>query len=348
MPNVQLIHVGLGNWGTQWAQEVLPVLEGADIVAYVDTNPAALARMEAAGTPAGLLFSSLADALATTKAEGVIVAVRTQVHHTVVTQALRAGRHVLVEKPFTTTVEEAQDLVALAEQQDRLLFVSQNYRFFPTPNAVAALVRDRVYGGPLTVEIDFRRYIPAGHVYPTDPYPLLVDMAIHHFDMMRFILGEEPVEVSCRTWNPSRGVYLGAPCAALTASFDKGTTVTWRGNYLSRGTVTPWSGEWRLDLDGASLAFTCRGDAPDRLAAEKLVVMPIGEAPIDLTTPSSGPVDRLGTATAFVESIRAGKPVAPLPTGADNLVSLAFCLAAVRSAEANGAPVRIADMSHKG
>ena len=206
-------------------------------------------------------------------------------------------------------------------------------------------VRDKVYGAPLTVEIDFRRYIPEGHAYPNEANPLLVDMAIHHFDLMRFILGEEPVEVSCRTWNPVPAIYKGAPSAAFTALFDKGTVVTWRGSYLSRGPATPWSGEWRIDLEKASLAFAFRGEPGDRLAPEMLTLTPVGETMIDLTPPPFQHVDRAGTLAAFAEAIQLGAEVPPLPAGRDNIKSLAFCLAAVRSADLNGVPVRVSDMA---
>ena len=311
MTKVKLIHVGLGGWGTQWAQEILPSVESVEVAAFVDANPAALARMEATGTPAKLLFPSLAAALEAVPADGVLAVVRTPVHQAVVSEALRAGRHVLVEKPFAMTVEEAQKLVALADQRQRMLFVSQNYRFFPTPLAAAAIVHERAYGAPLAVEIDFRRYIPEGHVYPNEANPLLVDMAIHHFDLMRFILGEEPVEVSCRTWNPVPAIYKGAPSAAFTALFDKGTVVTWRGSYLSRGPATPWSGEWRIDLEKASLAFAFRGEPSDRLAPEMLTLTPVGEAMIDLTPPPFQHVDRAGTLAAFAEAIQLGAEVPP-------------------------------------
>ncbi|MDQ0473436.1 Gfo/Idh/MocA family protein [Labrys wisconsinensis] len=344
MQAIGLIHVGLGGWGSQWALEVLPAVPGVEIAAYVDVDAGARARAEAAGVPSARLFASLGEALAAVEAEGVVAPVRTAVHHAVASQALEAGRHVLLEKPFAATVLEAGNLVALAQRQGRLLAVSQNYRFFPVAAAAADIVRRGTYGAPITVEVDFRRYAPEGYRYP-EAYPLLVDMGIHHFDLMRFILGQEPVEVSCRTWNPPGSAYEGAPCAAAVVTFDGGATVTWRGNYLSRGPVTPWSGAWRIDLAEASLAFAWRGNVGARLAGEYFTVTPLGGEPRDLTPPAGGLVDREGSAAAFVEAIRSGEARVPLATGSDNLRSLALCHAAVRSADRGGAPVRIADLT---
>jgi Oxidoreductase family, NAD-binding Rossmann fold len=62
-----------------------------------------------------------------------VVALPLPLHAAVVREALLAGKHVLIEKPFTQTLEEAHSLVGIAEKSSRVLMVSQNYRFFAAP-----------------------------------------------------------------------------------------------------------------------------------------------------------------------------------------------------------------------
>jgi predicted dehydrogenase len=128
--------------------------------------------------------------------------------------------------------------------------VSQNYRHYPASIAAANLVASGALGRPLEVAVDFRRNaLVEGYRYWDIPDPLLADMSIHHFDLMRFALGLEPVEVSCRTWNHADGSPFRAdPCGAATILFDGGVVVSYRGSWLSRAPVTTGAatGRWIL------------------------------------------------------------------------------------------------------
>jgi predicted dehydrogenase len=102
------------------------------------------------------LFPALSDAITGSDAEAVVVALPLPLHAAVVREALLAGKHVLTEKPFTQTLEEAHSLVGIAEKSSRVLMVSQNYRFFAAPQAACQFVRDAWFGQLHTVKIDFR------------------------------------------------------------------------------------------------------------------------------------------------------------------------------------------------
>src|SRR3974377_2069583 len=117
MRKIKLIHVGLGGWGVDWAQHIYPGNDDVEPVAYVDKDPEALGRAQSKlGAPASKLFPSLSEALAAADAESVVVAVPLPLHAGVAREALLAGKHVIVEKPFTQTLAEAHSLVDLAEK----------------------------------------------------------------------------------------------------------------------------------------------------------------------------------------------------------------------------------------
>ena len=121
-------------------------------------------------------------------------------HAPVTRAALEAGLHVLVEKPFTETLEQARALERLAEDLKRVLLVSQNYRWFPAPVLARRLLHDGTLGRLVACYLDFHFYFGTGYRYFFLEEPLLSDMAIHHFDTLRFVLDDEPVEVSCHSW----------------------------------------------------------------------------------------------------------------------------------------------------
>jgi len=227
MNKIKLIHVGLGLWGFDWAQHVYPRSHDVEPVAYVDKDPEALQRAQSK-LELSHYFPTLSDAIAGTDAEAVVVALPLPLHAAVVREALLAGKHVLIEKPFTQTLEEAHSLVDIAEKSSRVLMVSQNYRFFAAPQAAYQFVRDAWFGQLHTVQVDFRLNAVAegyGGRHQALPNPLLADMAVHHFDLMRMVLGEDPAELSCRAWIPRGSPYQMPPCAVIVLTFPSGVVV---------------------------------------------------------------------------------------------------------------------------
>ena len=346
MGTVRLVQVGLGVWGLDWATEVLPHVRNVEPVGYVDPDPAALDRVRAAalGVRPELCFPRLADALARTDCDAVLASLPTAFHVPVARAALEAGKHVIVEKPFAPTLDEAAELVRLAEERGLTLMVSQNYRHYPASIAAADLVASGALGRPLEIAVDFRRNaLVEGYRYWDIPDPLLADMSIHHFDLMRFVLGLEPVEVSCRTWNHAGGSPFSAdPCGAATILFDGGVVASYRGSWLSRAPATTWSGDWSMDLGEGAVSWACRGSKAERAATERFTAYRLDGAalpPPDLTLPEEH--DRAGALATFARAILTGVEPPRFSSGRDNLASLAMVEACRRSASSGGAPVRL-------
>src|SRR5579875_2837045 len=126
---MRLVQVGLGRWGSDWAESVLPADPDIDVVGYVDSNPAALASLTAAGMPPERCFGSLDAAIVASDPDAVLVTTNVPGHFPVAEAALRAGRNVLLEKPFAGSLAQAQALVALADESPGILMISQNYRY---------------------------------------------------------------------------------------------------------------------------------------------------------------------------------------------------------------------------
>lgn len=339
---IRLIQVGLGGWGQDWNRNILQPSNDVQLVGYVDMDSAALASaQERLGLDVHACFSTIAAALAAVEADAVLVTAALGAHVPVAQAALEAGKHVLVEKPFAPTLAEAQQLVALAAERGLALMVSQNYRFYPAVRAAAALVREGTLGLVDLVAIDFRRFANAnvsmGNRHYTLTQPLLMDMAIHHFDMMRFVLGQEPQQVNCQAWNPPWSQFRDPAEAAATITFDGGAVVSYRGSWLSTGTPTPWAGAWRIECQHGEIAFTSRADRG--LGDDKLVVRSSGRKTAKPAALPDMPLhDRAGSLAEFASAIREQRE--PASSGRDNLGSLALMLTAIASAEA-GTPQQV-------
>ncbi|GCF10517.1 Gfo/Idh/MocA family protein [Dictyobacter arantiisoli] len=337
---LQIIQVGLGGWGKDWARDVVAKNKDVETTAWVEIDAATLQEaQQRLKLPVERCFTSLDEALTTVSADAVLVTASLPGHVPSARTALQAGKHVLMEKPFAPTVAEAHELVELAARQECLLMISQNYRFFPAPRAVARLIQQQAIGRVGNVNIDFRRYDNLAPVETHRHYhiwePLLVDMSIHHFDLMRLVIGQEPVQVFCKTWNAPWSKYDEPAEGAMTITFDGGAVVNYRGSWVSTGPQTNWAGEWHVEGEKGELVWTSRGETQETASIQLL-----GEekpTPIDIL--EIGPLDRAGSLAAFVHAIQTNTN--PETSGEANLKTLALMFAAVESAR-TGLPVNIA------
>ena len=339
---VRLIQVGLGGWGRDWL-DVLRAEGQVRSVAWVDPSPAALAAAQQVGAAPERCFTSLREALAAVPADAVLVTASLAAHAPVSLEALRAGLPVLVEKPFAPTMREAGEVVRAARERGLTLMVSQNYRHQPAARAAAEVVRSGQLGpaGPVSVEFrrDYARRLPAGAAHHALLQPLLMDMAVHHFDLMRLLLGRAPRSVDCYAYNPPWSPYRDPASAVATVVFEGGAVVAYQGSWASSGPPTPWGGVWRVECEKGDFVWVSRGDPDEQ--ADELRLRPSGEAGHSLTLPKLENRDRAGVLAAFVAALRSGQT--PETSGEENLSTLAMSLAAVRSAR-EGRQVDIAEL----
>jgi predicted dehydrogenase len=341
---VSVIQVGTGRWGGNWAQEILPTVPEISVTAHVDANPAALEALQAkTSIPAARCFASLEAALDAVPCDIVLGTLRTEAHYPVMRQALEAGKHAIVEKPFASTLAEAAALNRLARERGLIMAVSQNYRFYRAPRRAAALLTAGTIGAVDHLAIDFRRHGPSmGYAYYEFPDPLIADMAIHHFDLMRMVLGSEAQRVSCRTWNPPGSPFHHDPAGALLIEFGSGVMVTYRGSWMSAGSDTPWSGNWAINGQKGEIAMAFRGDAgADRSKVDGLTLRPLGGEHAPQQMDALRHYDRAGAIAAIAEAVRTGVAPPYFPSGEDNLHSLALVKACTLSASRGGAWVEM-------
>ncbi|WP_197410717.1 Gfo/Idh/MocA family protein [Devosia epidermidihirudinis] len=343
---VKALQIGLGHWGFSWSKDVIPNVPNIHMVGYVDSNPDAVQRVQTELTIAPeLCFLDLETAVQNTDAELAICTLRTEAHYPVVKRCLELGLNVIVEKPFASTIAQAKELVALAKAAGRVLMVSQNYRFQPGPIAAAELIGAQKFGPVNLVTINFRRHGPTqGYRYWDMPDPLLADMSIHHFDLMRMVLGDEPKRVSCRTWNPPGSPFGHNPVGLATIEFEKGTMVSYSGSWMSTGPTTPWSGDWSMDCSEGEIRWSSRDHFMGKSGPDRLSLRPLEgeETPFDLQPVEYA--DRVGTLAAVAKVVETGTVPARFSSGEDNLHSLALVQATITSASRNGEWVDISEI----
>jgi predicted dehydrogenase len=108
--------------------------------------------------PDVVTYRSLEELLADDEVELVVVNTPNYTHYDFTKQALLANKHVIVEKPFTATVEEGNELIELARQQGKLITVYHNRRYDSDFKTVEKVVNERYLGDIVEAEIHYDRY----------------------------------------------------------------------------------------------------------------------------------------------------------------------------------------------
>lgn len=246
---MKVIQVGIGGMGNAWLRTVLESPE-VEYAGFVEVNQAmADAQAERYGLDRKLIFSSLAEALAAVPADGIINVTPPAFHREIDLIAVEAGIPVLSEKPLADTMEAAQAVVDKATETGALVMIAQNYRYSVPAQTLKQALTAGDMGAVGAVTVEFFKGPHFGGFREEMAYPLIIDMSIHHFDMMRFFLGSEVASLFGRSWNPPWSWYKGDASASVVLQFDNEVTVAYNASWCSTGQETPWNAHWRFECE---------------------------------------------------------------------------------------------------
>jgi len=192
MADLKAAVIGVGSMGRHHAR-VYTALPATTLVGVVDRDAERVHDIGATyGVPA---YTDYREMLETEQPDLVTVAVPTSLHETVASRALESGAHVLVEKPITATIEEAERLIDRADELDRKLMVGHIVRFDPSIQALKKHLDEGELGR--IFQIVCRRVGP----FPSRirDVGVVVDLAPHDLDVMRYVSGDEPLRVYAET-----------------------------------------------------------------------------------------------------------------------------------------------------
>jgi predicted dehydrogenase len=188
---VGIIKVGLCGHG-YWGQNLLRTFSsdlGFDVLAVSDTREGAREQARRAG-PAIRLYEDASELVDDSKVEAVAIATPAATHFPLARRALLRGKHVLVEKPMCAGVEEARELVALAERKGVTLMVDHTYLFHGAVRKLKELHRCDSLG--VVSYYDSLR-VNLGLFQPD--LNVLWDLGPHDFSIMDYLFDEDPVHI---------------------------------------------------------------------------------------------------------------------------------------------------------
>ena len=327
---------GCGAMSKGWLRAIAsdPALADAiKIVGLVDLNrETAESLAREFGLEGAVIGSDLADVIARTKADMVFDVVVPAARFAVVSTALKAGCHVLSEKPMATSLAEGSALIALAAETGKVHAIIQNRRYIAGIRRLRRFVESGAIGELTGIHCDFFLGPHFGGFREEMDHVLLLDMAIHTFDAARFVADRKPLTVYCVETNPKGSWYKHGASAHAVLEFADDVTFTYRGSWCAEGRRTSWESEWRLT--GSKGMLTWDGEeAFEATVAGTEEGLLHGFQPIDVPAPADE-AETHGHASvisSFIEAVRTGRP--PETVSSDNIRSLAMVLGAIESAK---------------
>jgi len=304
---------------------------GLNVVALCDRDPARAEKRRAEFFPEARIWTDYAAMLEEAECELVDIALHPAQRVAAIEWSLRAGKHVLSQKPFVLDLADGERLVALADAQGVTLAVNQNGRWAPHFSYLAAAIHAGAIGEVASVDftLQWDHTWTAGTPFEAIHHLVLFDFGIHWFDLAaRFMRGRRPERVWASVARtgfqkmkpPMLGhVAIDYPGAQVRLNFN---------GHVQRGQ------EDRTVVCGSR--GTLRSCGPSLSEQSVVLHTADGDAkvPLEGTWFTSGFQGAMGELLCAIEDNRE-----PAHSARNNLDSLALCFAALASAD-SGAPVR--------
>lgn len=187
---VRVAVVGFGYWGPNLARNFYQ-LAGAQLAYVVDQDPAALQRAQrlygCQTTP------QLDDVLTDSSVDAVVIATPARTHYALARRSLEAGKHLMVEKPLTLDVSEAEELVATADAASLTLMVGHVFEY----NPAVTYIKQAIDNGELgEIYYLYSRRVNLGRVQ--SDVNALWSIAPHDISIALHLLGQMPESVRCQ------------------------------------------------------------------------------------------------------------------------------------------------------
>ncbi|GAB4299928.1 MAG: Gfo/Idh/MocA family oxidoreductase [Desulfuromonadia bacterium] len=299
--------VGVGYLGTFHAEKYA-VIPGAELVMVVDSDEGrATSLAERLGCRASTDYREMAGMV-----DAVSIVVPTQLHHLVSSFFLDRGIHVLVEKPITSTLEEAEELIALADRKNLVLQVGHLERFNPVITSLSTVMKSP-------------RFVESNRIAPFKPrgtdVSVVLDLMIHDIDIISSIVRSPVVEIRA-AGSPVFTSEIDIANARLT--FESGCIANVTASRISLKSER----KMRIFQEDAyiSIDFQNRkGSVVTKGAGELFSGVPnvsIDERSFDGGDPLRSEIE------AFLDSVRRGEP--PVVSGLDGKRALETALAITR------------------
>ena len=261
MQTMKVVHVGLGEHGLGWCKAIHR-RDDLSLTGIVDNRKETHVQASEFHVPC---YLSLADALMAAEPDFIVNASPPHAHFETVKTAFLSNIPMLMEKPISEDFAEVLEMLKMVRNGQKLV-IAENYRY-SAQNIFAKEQLNRYLEGITSVNLVFRRHhhVPKGNYHASMKHPVIIDIGVHHFDLLRFFTCNEVRRVYAWLYTPSWSWYRGFSNAKLVANMDGGMYFNYAAS-LDSHMETSWFGEWTFTAengtgfyDGSSLLFDIGG-----------------------------------------------------------------------------------------
>jgi myo-inositol 2-dehydrogenase/D-chiro-inositol 1-dehydrogenase len=328
--------LGVGRIGKIHIENLVNRIAGAEVVALSDVVPEELAAV-AAKFGISQAFSDYRQVLDLPDVDAVAVCTPTNTHAQIVLDAAVRGKQIFCEKPTELSIERIAAINEAVEKAGVSLMVGFNRRFDPNFLKVHETIKSGKIGVPHILRITSRDPAPPPENYIRASGGIFLDMTIHDFDMARYLMGSEVLEVYAKADVLVDPVFRKAgdwDTAVVTLVFENGALGT-----IDNSRKAVYGYDQRVEVFGSEGMITVKNNTPDNHIF-------FDRSGIHSSLPLNFFMDRYADSfrnemRAFVQSILNNKPV-PV-SGHDGLMAVMMSLAAGVSARKNR-PVRLTEI----
>jgi len=329
---IRFILAGLGFWGQNWMKK-LTARDDCEIAAIVSIDQNELKDIRAKyGIPDSRCFTDFEKAIQQSNADAIVIVVPPDVHLAVIKAAVNRKLNILSEKPLASNMQEALEIGKILNKNPNLLFmVDQTRRWQAHIFALKNAIDNDKIGKIEQVIIIHLQAVDMGGYRAAFSCPVIDDMAIHQFDLVRYLTGKDPISVFADSYNPSWSWYKTKPSSLVHFEMTDGLRFDFFGSWVARGKLTSWEGDMliigekgTLEVIGEKQIWFYPAEENERekmewedKKRENIVIKPIEREQITHGL------------NEFIECLRKGKE--PSTNFEDNIKSFAMVCAAAES-----------------
>ena len=328
--------LGCGRIARMVHVDILRCLPGVELVAVADSDGGNLAAL-ADRVPGVRTFNDFATAIAESNADAVVIALPPALHAPAAIQALRAGKHVYVEKPIAINAEQALSLLGEWRTGGPTAVIGFNYRFHPHIVELGRAIRDGDLGEIIAVRSAFAvppRDQPHWRSVREQGGGALLELGSHHLDLIHVLFDADVAQVSANV----RSVQSGADTAVVQCRLENGVPVQ---SFFSTAAAAEdqWEvigtrGRLHVNRESGIASLTKTQGPGGRLAALRARLAAVTSALRGVISPAGDPSHERSF-KAFADAVRGGSMTCADPL--DGWRSLCLILAAEASATAERA-----------
>jgi len=232
-----------------------------EVVAAADTSATALENARRhLGLQEGRCYTDVERAFDESGANACAIVVPPAFHEQMVDLALAHGMHILSEKPIADTMEASLRIARKVRLAGVKMGVTMTHRFCQDKTTLREVVLSGRYGpldyAVLRLTTDCRQFGSIGRFRHEMQYPLLIEGAVHHLDLLEAMAGAPCETIYAETWNPAWGEFAGGSQAHVLMRFANGSRAMYEAAFSNAVGLSPWCDEYvRAECEAGTLVL---------------------------------------------------------------------------------------------